>query len=512
MRKTRGFFPIRLGLQAVLVVALAFGGAITGISGGLPSTARRQGGAQDDAARMAALIEADAFLEAAKLADGLLARGGLDVRTEAVCGLAVLAAGRVAAAEAVIGRAFNREPGNPEANLGMGRIARIHNDSATALARFRRGLESAGHYEDACRYLWRTALERGAMADIMAARDLVTARFQREGLPAPGWLTDSLKQIEGCQGSGLYQMDQSPAHVAVPLISLEGTRIRMVSMRINKKGPYFFDIDSAAADFLLISPLLAEELGLELSGSSQAIGVGTGSAPVRFARLDRIDLGGLTFRNVPIRVADIAPFRGLKKGLFGTGLLKRFNVTIDARAGVMDLFALDRPELLAARIDKSAVAAEVPLLVFEATMVTAPWPARRRGSTSWTRRRATNLVDALFFSQHIEPKLDPSRITAAGIRGAQGPMRVRQVNGLTIRLGPLLFDNQQANEFSMSALNAASGRYAAGLLGNPLMWPYRCHLDFKNGRLILERYEGEKARLSRAARPASSAGSGRPCS
>jgi hypothetical protein len=67
-------------------------------------------------------------------------------------------------------------------------------------------------------------------------------------------------------------------------------------------------------------------------------------------------------------------------------------------------------------------------------------------------------------------------------------MSVRQINGLTIRLGPLLFDNQQANEFSMSALNAASGRYAAGLLGNPILWPYRCHFDFKNGRLILERH------------------------
>ncbi len=489
MNQALGSSPTGRGIRAALVAALAFWAAIAGISGGAVLPAGRLGGAQDDAAQIAALIEADSFLEAAKLADGLLARGDLDVRTEAVCGLAVLAAGRVAAAEAVIHRAFNRDPGNPEANLGMGRIARIRNDPTTAITRFRRGLESPGHYDGASRFLWRTVMEQGAMADILATRDLVIARFQREGLPAPGWLTDSLAQLEGFAGTGLYQMDTSPVHVAVPLISLEGTRIRMVSMRINKKGPYSFDIDSAAADFLLISPLLAEELGLALVGSSQAIGVGTRSAPVRFSRLDRVELGGLTFRNVPIRVADIAPFRGLKKGLFGTGLLKRFNVTIDVRAGVMDLFALDRPELLAARIDKSAVAAEVPLLVFDATMVTASMAGAPEGLYILDSAAATNLVDAPFFSEHIEPRLDPARIIAAGIRGAQGVMSVRQVNGLAVRLGPLVFDNQQANEFSMSALNAASGRYAAGLLGNPLLWPYRCHFDFKNGRLILEQYK-----------------------
>lgn len=29
---------------------------------------------------------------------------------------------------------------------------------------------------------------------------------------------------------------------------------------------------------------------------------------------------------------------------------------------------------------------------------------------------------------------------------------------------------------------------AAGLLGNPLLWLYRVHMDFRAGRLIMERY------------------------
>ena len=64
-------------------------------------------------------------------------------------------------------------------------------------------------------------------------------------------------------------------------------RIRMISLRINGKGEYPFDIDSASADFLTVSPLLAEELGLSLTGSSTASGVGTATAAVRFSRSGR---------------------------------------------------------------------------------------------------------------------------------------------------------------------------------------------------------------------------------
>lgn len=489
MNRKQGPSSTGRGIGAAVAVAMALLAALSTFSGTLGPAAEQAGPPQDDAAKLAGLIKADAFLEAAKLADGWLARGPLAPESEAICGLAVLMAGRVDAAEAVLKRVEAKSPGLPDTAFGLGLIARIRNDPGKAIAILRRGCESAGLYEEACRCLWRTVLDWGVMTEIMAVRDLVIERFRREGLPAPGWLLNNAAQLEGFAGTGLHQMDPAPDHVAVPLISLEGTRIRMVSMRINGKGPYQFDIDSAAADFLIVSPLLAEELGLKPTGSSQAIGVGSGSAPVRFARLDRAELSGITFRHIPVRVADIAPFRGLKKGLLGTGLLKRFNVTIDVRAGVMDLYALERPELQAARIDKAAVAVEVPLLLFDATMVTASIAGAPEGLYILDSAAATHLIDVPFFGEHVKPRLDPSRIITAGIRGAQGVQSVNQVNGLEIRLGPLRLENQQVNEFAMSALNSAVGRYAAGLLGNPILWPYRSHYDFKNCRLILERYK-----------------------
>ncbi len=87
-----------------------------------------------------------------------------------------------------------------------------------------------------------------------------------------------------------------------------------------------------------------------------------------------------------------------------------------------------------------------------------------------------------------------------GIRGAGGDQWVNQVDGLPVALGALVFDGQQANEFDMAILNGISGRYAAGLLGNPILWPYRVHLDFKNARLILENRTGAPTGSGQAGR------------
>jgi hypothetical protein len=282
-------------------------------------------------------------------------------------------------------------------------------------------------------------------------------------------------------------MGRAPDHVVVPLLRLEDTRIRMFSMRLNVRGEYPIDIDSASADFLTLSPLLAEELGLRQEGASRAVGVGTDHAGVRFARLDRAEIGGIVFSDVPVMVSDLHVFRGLKKGLLGTALLKRFNVTIDVAAGRMHLYALDKPELMTDGIDRQAVAADLPLYLFEATMVRASVDGAPEALYILDSAAATHLVDARFFREHIKPRLDPARIVTGGIRGAQGVQRTEQVDGLEVRLGGLSLDGQRAHEFSMAALNAIGERYAAGLLGNPVLWPYRVHMDFRHGRLILER-------------------------
>ncbi len=449
------------------------------------SSARRQ-----DADKLVALMRDSSFREADKLAATLLADPALDTPTLAVCGLAVLKAGRIREAEAIFNKVISRSPDNPEAHLGLGRIGRIRNDLDGAIAHLRRAVPSAEFYGEALRQLWRTAWDRGLVSDLFEIHKLAEERYGRESKPLPSWFTNGLGQVQGLAGKRLFQMEGRFERVKIPLVTNEDPRIRirMLAFKLNGKGEYLFDIDSASADFLTVSPLLAEELGLPLTGNSTASGVGTATAAVRFSMLDKVELGGIAFRNVPVMVSDIHPFRGLKKGLLGTALLKRFNVTIDVEAGIMDLFPLDRPELLAGNIDRKAVAADVPLYFFDATTIEASMAGAPPALYILDSAAAANLVDGPFFEEHLKPTLDPARIVRSGIQGAGGPQYVNRVDGLSIALGPLVFDGQTVHEFPMEELNSITGRYAAGLLGNPLLWPYRVHMDFRAGRLILEKY------------------------
>ena len=442
-----------------------------------------------DAEKLVSLLAANSFLEADKLAKALLADPALNAPTQAICGLAVLKAGRVEEAEAIFEKVILRSPDDPEAHLGLGRIDRIRNDADAAISHFRKAVPSAAFYGEALRWMWRSAWDRGSVDDLVEIHKLAEERFGRESLPVPSWITNGYAQIQGLAGKRLFEMKGRFKRLSVPLApeAGPGRRTRMIALKLNGKGEYPFHIDSASADFLTLSPLLAEDLGLALTGSSTAAGVGTATASVRFSVLDKVELGPVTFRNVPVMVSDIRTLRGLKRGLLGTALLKRFNVTIDVEAGVADFYPLERPELLAGNIDRAAVAVEVPLYLYDATTVEASMAGAPPALYILDSAAATNLVDNAFFEQHIKSKLDPARIVPWGIQGAGGAQQVNRIDGLPIGLGRLVFDGQTVCEFPMGTLNELGGRYCAGLLGNPLLWPYRVHMDFRGGRLILEK-------------------------
>jgi hypothetical protein len=450
---------------------------------------------QDGATRLEQLLQADSYLEAAKVASQVLDGPAPDVRTQAVCGLAFLKAGRLAEAEALFAKVLELAPDDPEAHLGLGRMARIHNDPATAIGHLRKAVLSEIFYNEAFRQLWRAAWDRGQIAELREIRVLAASRYARESKLVPSWITNGIAQIEGLSGKRIFRMEGPSEPFDVPLLGTEPrSRIRMISLGLNGRAAYRFHLDSALAEFMTVSPLLAEELGLIPFGSATSTGVGTATIDTRFAMLDEVRLGPLTFHDVPIMVSDIRTLRGLKEGLVGTAFLKRFNATIDVEAGTMEFSPLERPDLLAARIDRAAVAADVPLYLFDQTVVEASLGGAPPALFMLDSAASTNLVDASFFADHLKPKLDPARIVRRGIRGAGGGQAVNQVEGLTITLGTHVFEGQTLNEFRMDALNTIGGRYLAGLIGNPILWPYRVHMDFRNGRLILERRKAGAAK------------------
>ena len=302
-----------------------------------------------------------------------------------------------------------------------------------------------------------------------------------------------MSQIGGIPGERLFKMEGRFEHLAVPLVENPDPRIRirMIALRLNGRGEYLFDIDSASADFLTISPLLAEELGLALTGSSTASGVGSGEASVRFSLLDKVELGGIVFRNVPVMVSDIHPFKGLKKGPARHGPAQAVQRHDRCRAeghGPLSARTAGPPRRAHRPVGRGR--GRPALSLRRDGRRSAKWPAPRRLSTSWTRRRPPTSWTKASSGSHLKPNIEPARIVRSGIQGAQGAQYVNRVDGLPVSLGPLVFEEQTFHEFPMGVLNEIGGRYLAGLVGNPLLWPYRVHMDFNGGRLILEKRAG----------------------
>jgi hypothetical protein len=106
-----------------------------------------------------------------------------------------------------------------------------------------------------------------------------------------------------------------PAPVEVP-IALEAN-LPIVEARVNGQGPFRFGIETGAG-FVVISPDLATKLSLERRG-------GPDDAPEY--QVDRIDIGGASFRQVPVSALRVA--QGGIDGVLGLPLYRDLLLTID---------------------------------------------------------------------------------------------------------------------------------------------------------------------------------------
>lgn len=121
-----------------------------------------------------------------------------------------------------------------------------------------------------------------------------------------------------------------------------GGRALVVSATLNGDDSRLMAVDSGlTGTHLLVTPM-AEALGLPLRGLAVArswAGLGT----VRFATLDRLGLGGLELRDVPVAVTDLSPGllardgRPGPSGLLGLPLFDAYAVTVDVPAGTLTL-------------------------------------------------------------------------------------------------------------------------------------------------------------------------------
>lgn len=142
-------------------------------------------GPQKGVNQLEALLLSNSFREGATLAAEVLADPAQGPETRAVCGLAYLKAGRIKEAEVIFNQVLALSPDNPEAHLGLGRLARIRNDADEAIGHLRRAAASRAFYEEALRQLWKAAWDRGQVSDLLEIYKTAERRYLSESKPLP---------------------------------------------------------------------------------------------------------------------------------------------------------------------------------------------------------------------------------------------------------------------------------------------------------------------------------------
>jgi hypothetical protein len=140
-----------------------------------------------------------------------------------------------------------------------------------------------------------------------------------------------------CAGSALPAI----AHT-VPFF-LEGARYIVIEVTVGESVRARFAVDSASS-ITVISPRLADRLGLESHGDRQTL-TQTGAERVPFTRVPTIRLGGLTARDVRVLVTPLGTFSALGcnvEGVIGQDVMEGWNYLIDYRRQVIEFDRVGR--------------------------------------------------------------------------------------------------------------------------------------------------------------------------
>lgn len=172
-----------------------------------------------------------------------------------------------------------------------------------------------------------------ALADLalsyLLEGDFVNAQEVYAAIKDPK-LEGFLKLLESFEGKAPYQIDMAQESVTIPMTSVDPLPI--VEVEINGEGPYYFFIDTGAAE-IFIDRKVCQRVGIRMVGKQTGTFAGGVSATLELARVRELSFGDVKIRELPASVMDIEGFSTLLRhpvhGIIGTHVLMRFLSTLD---------------------------------------------------------------------------------------------------------------------------------------------------------------------------------------
>ncbi len=256
----------------------------------------------------------------------------------------------------------------------------------------------------------------------------------------------------------------------------------LIPVRINKKGPYLFLLDSGAAATIL-NRSLAKDLDLEITEGMQALGVG-GTEVFGACQIDSLDIDGFSIQNLKIysgALDSLSAALGVDiQGILGYDLFARAVIKLDIRASLMTLI---EPTNFKYSGEGSVLKGEITggLMHIEATL-DEQWTGTFRVDTGAAGAihlhspfvNRNGLVEA--YAPHIE----------MNTMGAGGTTPTFFTRANKFDLGGYRFDRPIVTLQTSETGGALAMRDSIGTIGNDVWSRFTVYFDYPRKRVILE--------------------------
>lgn len=264
----------------------------------------------------------------------------------------------------------------------------------------------------------------------------------------------------------------------------------LVSVTVAGSPPLDFVLDSGANQSSVTDPILAWALGLEVTDTGLARGVGSGATRVVVADEICVRIDGIEVLRTPLVVHDIGT--RLKEaagreihGFLGADLFERFVVEINpvgrrlllhdpetfeyrGRGSIVPLEVVDHRPVVQAMVTVKEGGKEVPV-----RLVADTGSGRSLALITKSRR-------------HLKPPAKQSKGASVGVVGLT---EVVLASTRSLTLGSITASNVETawmKAFSLPAVRNIEN--LNGILGNRFLGQLRTIFDYRRGRLILEPY------------------------
>jgi predicted aspartyl protease len=266
------------------------------------------------------------------------------------------------------------------------------------------------------------------------------------------------------------------------------TPLILVPTHVNGRGPYEFILDTGAG-ISLITPRLAEELGIAASGAREGRGA-VGRGPVAMARVEALAVGAAHGGGMTVGIAADLERIGAAvghriEGDIGYDFLKAFRLTIDYRRRVVRLAPGGPQSGFAVTGPGSSAHAEVPFRLAAPAKPLVLVPAFVNGRGPHTFVLDTG-ASATVLSPELAAALRIETAAAEPMTGNGGMLQATLGRASSLTVGEAaLQDVAVMVSDSLADLGGVVGTPLDGILGYNFLRHFRVTLDYPVSTLWL---------------------------